>query len=109
MVTIDCTDPARLARFWCAALDVEMIGDYGEFVLLGGENVRLGLQRVPERKAAKNRVHVDLTGESRAAAVERLTGLGATVLGEHEVPGLAWTVMRDPEDNEFCIGEHPGS
>lgn len=107
MVTIDCADPAGLARFWCAALGVEVVGDYGEFVLLGGESVRLGLQRVPEQKAGKNRVHVDLVGESRAAAAERLTELGATVLGEHEVPGLAWTVMRDPEANEFCIGEHP--
>ncbi|WP_020498421.1 VOC family protein [Sciscionella marina] len=107
MVTIDCADPGRLAGFWTEALGVQVLADYGEFVLLGGEHIRLGLQRVPEAKAAKNRVHLDLGGESRAAAAERLTGLGATVLGEHSVPGLSWTVFADPEGNEFCVGEHP--
>jgi hypothetical protein len=36
----------------------------------------------------------------------RLVGLGATVPGEHEVPGLRWTVLADPEGSEFCLGEH---
>jgi hypothetical protein len=36
--------------------------------------------------------------------VARLVGLGATVLAEHEMPGFGWTVMADPEDNEFCVG-----
>jgi hypothetical protein len=37
--------------------------------------------------------------------VPRLVGLGATFVGEHQVPGFAWTVLADPEGNEFCIGE----
>jgi catechol 2,3-dioxygenase-like lactoylglutathione lyase family enzyme len=111
MVTIDCTDPQQLARFWSAALGVEVQADYGDYVFLqrpadGGP--MLGLQRVPEPRAGKNRVHVDLRGESRATGVPRLVGLGATVLGEHEVPGLRWTVLTDPEGNEFCLGERTG-
>ena len=86
-----------------------MQGDDGGFVFLqrpadGGPV--LGLQQVPEPRAGKNRVHVDLTGEPRSTGVPRLVGLGPNVLGEHEVPGLRWTVLADPEGNEFCVGEH---
>jgi catechol 2,3-dioxygenase-like lactoylglutathione lyase family enzyme len=109
MVTIDCADPQRLAAFWSAALGVPVQADYADFVLLerpaeGGPV--LGLQRVPETRSGKNRVHVDLSGGSRATEVPRLVGLGAAVLAEHEMPGLAWTVLADPEGNEFCVGEH---
>jgi catechol 2,3-dioxygenase-like lactoylglutathione lyase family enzyme len=109
MVTIDCADPQQLAAFWSEALGVSIQGDYGNFVFLerpddGGPV--LGLQRVPEPRSGKNRVHVDLSGGSRATEVPRLVGLGATVVGEHEMPGLVWTVLADPEGNEFCVGEH---
>ena len=110
MVTIDCAEPQQLAEFWAGALGVGVQGDYGDFVFLerpadGGPV--LGLQRVPEPRSGKNRVHVDLTGGPRATEVPRLVGLGATVVGEHEVPGLRWTVLADPEGNQFCLGEHP--
>jgi catechol 2,3-dioxygenase-like lactoylglutathione lyase family enzyme len=110
MVTIDCADPQKLAEFWAAALGVGVQADYGDYVFLGRPadgGSMVGLQRVPEPRTGKNRVHVDLTGEPRATGVPRLVALGATVLGEHEVPGLAWTVLADPEGNEFCLGEHP--
>ena len=60
--------------------------------------------RVPEAKQAKNRVHLDLTTPD-PDAVPLLVSLGAAVIGEHEVPGGShrWTVMRDPEGNEFCV------
>jgi catechol 2,3-dioxygenase-like lactoylglutathione lyase family enzyme len=108
MVTIDCADPQQLAAFWSAALGVAVQADDGDFVFLeraadGGPV--LGLQRVPEARPGKNRVHVDLSGGSRATEVPRLVGLGAEVLAEHEIPGLAWTVLADPEGNEFCVGE----
>lgn len=108
MVTIDCANPQRLAEFWSPALELEVLGDYGEFVLLGGSgnSPNLGLQKVPEPRAGKNRVHVDLHGEPRMTAAERMAGLGATILAEHSMPGLEWTVLADPEGNEFCIGEH---
>ncbi|WP_155545417.1 VOC family protein [Amycolatopsis camponoti] len=111
MITIDCADPRGLAEFWTAALGTTVAQDYeGEFLVLappeGG--LPLGLQRVPEPRAGKNRVHVDFGGDDRAAEVKRLVELGAKEVAEHEVPGLAWTVLTDPEGNEFCVsgGEH---
>ncbi|HWH00694.1 MAG TPA: VOC family protein [Pilimelia sp.] len=108
MVTIDCADPVRLAGFWSDAAGYRITWDQagGEFLVLGpvaGDGVSLGLQRVPEPRAGKNRVHVDWSASDRRAEVERLRGLGARVLGEHAVPGLAWTVLADPEGNEFCV------
>lgn len=66
---------------------------------------RLLFQRVPEAKTVKNRLHLDLhPGEGRRAAeVERLRGLGATVLREVKEPSGEWVVMADPEGNEFCV------
>jgi len=108
MVTVDCEDPKLLAEFWSRALQMEVLGDFGNFVFLGrkDESPNLGLHRVPEPKSGKNRVHIDLDGEHRAAAAERLEALGATVQGEHSEAGLSWIVLADPEGNEFCIGEH---
>jgi predicted enzyme related to lactoylglutathione lyase len=110
MITIDCVDPKGLAAFWTAALDATVVQDIeGEFlVLAAGDGVRLGLQRVPEPRIVKNRIHFDLGTEDRPAEVERVVGLGATVLEEYKHPGMAWTVLLDPEGNEFCIGSRNG-
>lgn len=53
----------------------------------------------------KNRLHLDVHAgpERREAEVERLVGLGATVLREVAEQGGAWTVLSDPEGNEFCV------
>ncbi|MFF2899754.1 VOC family protein [Streptomyces sp. NPDC057966] len=66
---------------------------------------RLLFQRVPEAKTAKNRLHLDVHAgpERREAEVERLVGLGATVLREVAEQGGAWVVLTDPEGNEFCV------
>jgi len=105
MITIDCADPKGLAEFWTAALGTTVAQDHGDFLMLappeGGLTV--GLQRVPEPRAGKNRVHVDFGCEDRQAEVARLVELGAKEVAEHEVPGLAWTVLVDPEGNEFCV------
>jgi hypothetical protein len=69
----------------------------------------LGFQRVPEERAGKNRLHLDLGAAAGGhAEVERLVGLGATVLGERggDAEGLVWTTLTDPEGNEFCVAEH---
>ncbi|MFE5582644.1 VOC family protein [Kitasatospora sp. NPDC056531] len=66
---------------------------------------RLLFQAVPETKHGKNRLHLDVhpgPGE-RAATVTRLEALGATVLREVKEPGGEWTVMTDPEGNEFDV------
>ncbi|MCX4846028.1 VOC family protein [Streptomyces sp. NBC_00893] len=66
---------------------------------------RLLFQRVPEPKTTKNRLHLDVHAEPgrRQAEVERLVGLGATVLREVAEQGGSWTVLADPEGNEFCV------
>lgn len=81
-----------------------------------GRGPRVFFQRVPEDKATKNRVHLDiraapgLTGDERMAALEqecdRLVALGARRLERHEpTPPMAagHIVMADPEGNEFCL------
>ncbi|RSM69224.1 VOC family protein [Kibdelosporangium aridum] len=107
MITIDCAEPRDLATFWTAALGTEITSDYeGHFVMLAPwdpAGVALGLQRVPEELAGKNRVHIDLHTEDRLAEVDRLVGLGATIVDEQKVPGLSWTVLADPAGNVFCV------
>jgi len=110
MVTIDCVDPGQLARFWAEAAGYEVGWQRdNEFVILGptaGEGVSIGLQRVDEPRTGKNRVHVDWSTDDLPAEVIRLVGLGATVLRETSTPGLTWTVLADPEGNEFCVSAH---
>ncbi len=108
-ITIDSADPRTLAEFWTEALGLEVVFDAdGWFVQLRSraqpQQPYLGLQKVPEDRAGKNRVHIDFATEDRAGEVARLESLGAAVGETHEVPGLTWTVLRDPEGNEFCVG-----
>jgi predicted enzyme related to lactoylglutathione lyase len=106
MVTIDCADPRAPAAFPAEAAGYRVTADHGAFLLLesaGGGGLSLGLQQVPEPRVGKNRVHVDFRADDREAEVKRLMDLGATVLGEQQAPGLRWTVLADPEGNEFCV------
>ncbi|MFE1785385.1 VOC family protein [Streptomyces sp. NPDC059506] len=66
---------------------------------------RLLFQRVPEAKTSKNRLHIDVHAGPgrREAETARLESLGASVLREVDEPGGRWTVMADPEGNEFCV------
>ena len=102
-ITFDCDDPSKLAEFWSSATGCAIAADYGDFVLLDSTPA-LGFQRVEDPTPGKNRVHLDGGGVEREALVERLKKLGATELGSNEAPGLVWTVMEDPEGNEFCVG-----
>jgi predicted enzyme related to lactoylglutathione lyase len=67
--------------------------------MASGPRPRLFFQLVPESKVVKNRLHLDLSADDPAAEIARLTELGATVVAEHE----RWTVMADPDGNEFCV------
>jgi hypothetical protein len=115
MVTVDCANPGALSGFWAAALETTVGQNYADaFIMLapppkGGP--LLAFQLVPEPRSGKNRLHLDLSAPvgGRQAEVERLVGLGATVLGERGDPAVfAWTTLADPEGNEFCIGEKEG-
>jgi hypothetical protein len=116
-VAIDCADPHRLAGFWCSVLGYEVEADdddgvvtIGSPLLLEGRN-RVGpvpptltFAPVPEGKAAKNRIHLDLnpTDREQDDEVRRLLDLGArrADVGQGE---SSWVVLVDPEDNEFCV------
>ncbi|MEU5693975.1 VOC family protein [Actinosynnema sp. NPDC020468] len=108
MITIDTRDPRRLAEFWTRALGVRVEHDWGEFLVLGRAReggVQLGLQQVADPVEGKNRLHFDAHVADRAAEVRRLVELGATEVAEHAVPGLRWTVLADPDGNQFCVGQ----
>ena len=120
-INIDCADPAGLARFWCAALGYGVLDATDDLVEIGPARgpdaellaaVRRGpvapsifLARVPEGKAAKNRLHLDLSpiDATQAAEVARLEQLGARPADVGQTGAESWIVMADPEGNEFCV------
>lgn len=113
-LTIDCAEPFTVATFWSAALrvpmnDDDLPGDQECAVHLpeGNHPPRIIFVRVPDARIAKNRLHLDvepIDGMTRSDEVARLVELGATIVRDHNGPsGLGWTVMTDPEGNEFCV------
>ncbi len=109
-ITIDCRDPYELAQFWSKVLEApigedDFPGDPEAMVDLGEAEPRLLFERVPEGKAVKNRVHLDIRPpRPREEEIERLVGLGATFIEDHrEDGGAGWVVLADPEGNEFCV------
>jgi hypothetical protein len=107
-VVLDCRDPMRLASFWRDALRYrEHYADEQLVVLVPEEMATppLLLQRVPEPKAGKNRMHLDLVVDDVEVEVRRLEALGAGRI-DHEVQSLGgtrWVRLSDPEQNEFCV------
>lgn len=137
-VTFDCADPDRLAHFWAELLGYQLdpppegYDSWNAWLIEQGvpesewnsasavsdpedSGPRIFFQRVPEPKALKNRVHLDVNvggprgtpDEERRtavdAAVERAIGLGATKVRFVEELGGRHYVMNDIEGNEFCL------
>ncbi len=105
-VMIDCHDPESLFAFWSAITGIEIEHNYPDYIFgtkLPGNGIRLAFQRVPEDKVVKNRLHLDLSHENPEALITKIEGLGGSRLQDHDVQGFHWTVMADPEGNEFCI------
>jgi hypothetical protein len=140
-LTIDANDPVLLARFWAQALgyqpappaEPDTTWHQHYRARLGAETVfdnrlfdpaglrpPLWFQQVPETKAGKNRLHLDLypTGRDSALPQERrvemveakvaeLVGLGARVQrrdrDDDPDDPIYYVVMHDPEGNEFCV------
>jgi predicted enzyme related to lactoylglutathione lyase len=111
-VTLDCADLDSAAVFWQAVLGYarEQVIE-GRYVTLSGDGPVLSLQRVPEPKAGKNRLHLDLLVGDVDGEVARLQALGATVLppGAREEFGQRWFVLADLEGNEFCVADDPSA
>jgi hypothetical protein len=133
-ITFDCADPHAVCAFWAEALgyDVDQneemikqllaegVATDADVMTLDGQLVwadgaacadpegarpRMYFQRVPEPRAAKNRVHLDLRvpPADREGEVARLIGLGASRIGEGQQGPHSWIVMADLEGNEFCV------
>ncbi|MEU9208278.1 VOC family protein [Streptomyces sp. NPDC048415] len=111
-LTFDCTgDPYDLGLFWSGLLgrpldDDDKPGDPAAVIRDPNGGPALLFLRVPEDKAVKNRLHLDLRpqGRTRAAEVDRAVGLGARQVADHTRPdGGGWVVLADPEGNEFCV------
>ena len=120
-ISLDCHDPDRLAEFWIAVLDWEVLHHEPGLVEIGPagrddaellDAVRSGpvaptifLAQVPEEKVAKNRVHFDVSPVDRSQdeEVDRLLALGATHAEVGQTGEESWVVLADPEGNEFCV------
>ena len=109
VVAIDCTDPEPLVGFWCEVLGTTVRSRAADWIALepvirGGPH--LAFQIVPERKAGKNRVHLDINVDDLAAATTRAEALGASRLGDRiDEDDGRYQVMADPGGNEFCLVE----
>jgi predicted enzyme related to lactoylglutathione lyase len=109
-ITFDCDDARKVAEFWSEALGRPLDPESGPlYASIGGADPERTepawyFEKVPEPKTAKNRMHVDLV-DPDPSAVDRLVALGASIVGEHQIGGGShrWTVMQDPEGNEFCV------
>jgi hypothetical protein len=112
-ITIDCKAWEPLVEFWSQASDFvedpanpNNPGDPVGALIQADQHLQLLFIPVPEVKAVKNRVHLDVqpTDRTRDEEVERLIGLGATVVADRRrKDGTGWVVMGDPEGNEFCV------
>ncbi|AGZ41362.1 VOC family protein [Actinoplanes friuliensis] len=107
VMVLDCVDADALAGFWTAALGYERHRFEVPYVRLsdpGGRWPDLLLQQVPEAKAGKNRMHLDLQVRDVDAEVGRLVAAGARVVDPaHDDDGFLTAVLADPQGNEFCV------
>ena len=102
-ICVDAVDPVEQAAFWARVLDYSARPDdrpesEQEVGLVDADgNYRLWFNRVPQQKAVKHRVHLDIYARS----LSDLEQWGASVV----VPQGAdrrWTVLTDPEGGQFC-------
>jgi predicted enzyme related to lactoylglutathione lyase len=105
-IVIDCTDPEALADFWSEALGYRKLGSFETYVVLvpsTPEFPPVVLQHVPEPKAGKARIHLDIRADDVHAEAQRLEGIGAKRIDVGQADDAAWICMADPEGNEFCV------
>jgi predicted enzyme related to lactoylglutathione lyase len=111
-VTVDCSDPIGLGRFWADVLGWQLFSDDDPEAYVAPSLPHVGAGPamlfipVAEGKSAKNRLHLDLqpVDRTRDEEVERLLGLGASMVEDHRKPdGSGWAYLADPEGNEFCV------
>jgi len=104
-LVVDSLDPSTLARWWAQILGYEVLYETADEVIIGTHPERYpGICFVPVAgvKQTKNRWHLDLDPDDHAEEVARIVEAGATPVdvGQGDAP---WTVLADPEGNEFCV------
>ncbi len=107
-ITFDCADPLKMSAFWAEAMGMTVNDGASEFFASMSDQAAPDgpnwfFAQVPEAKSAKNRLHLDLACEDPAAEVQRLLSLGAQKVADKDEWNHRWTVMQDPEGNEFCV------
>jgi hypothetical protein len=110
-ISIDCNDPATLARWWAELLGWRITFEEADEVALeppadspeDGVSPDILFLRVPEPKSEKDRLHLDLRPDDQAAEVARAESLGARRVDVGQSEEDTWVVLADPEGNEFCI------
>ncbi|GAA2154003.1 VOC family protein [Nocardioides koreensis] len=109
---IDAHDPWSQTVWWSKVLDDFVLpedDDQGpgdeECGLVGPDDRYLLFLKVPEPKTVKNRMHICLrpTDRSRDEEIDRVLGLGATLVDDLRKGDKGWAVLADPEGNEFCV------
>jgi predicted enzyme related to lactoylglutathione lyase len=105
-IMLDCNDLDAMVSFWGTILDVKEKNRFPGYVWMtrisrGGP--ALAFQQVSEKKAAKNRLHLDLSTVDPELLVSRVEALGGERRRDHDIAGFHWTVCADPEGNEFCV------
>lgn len=113
VVVVDCADLERAARFWAGVLGYSDAGGdsptYRSVLPADGPGVEILLQRTPDAKRGKNRLHLDLRTRDLDAEMSRVLALGAKrqSAAPIEENGWVWHVMEDPDGNEFCVIQPP--
>jgi predicted enzyme related to lactoylglutathione lyase len=107
-ITIDAQDARRVAEFWAAVLGTELEEelDEGRYLVLKDRDdlPTICIQRVPEPKQGKVRIHLDLGARDLEEATERIVSLGGSWDGEDRtLDGIPWRTLTDPEGHEFDV------
>ncbi|MFH8569832.1 VOC family protein [Streptomyces sp. NPDC017993] len=105
-IAVDAHDLKGLAAFWARVLDWRVVFEADDEVIIGADERALPgivFLPVPEEKAGKNRLHLDLAPDDQAAEVERIIALGARRADVGQGDEVSWVVLADPEGNEFCV------
>ena len=104
-VVINCADIGVMTRFWVVALGLRPgpVTEGGSFRVLAGDVVNISLQRAQSPVSARDQMHLDLYTSDQHVEVQRVVGLGATIVRTHHDPEDDYIVLADPEGNAFCV------
>ena len=107
-IVIDAHDLPLLARFWTQVLGWRILSERDREIVIGtDETAPVGICFMPvtDRKSTKNRVHLDLNPDpdDREGEIERIVALGGRRIEIGQTGDESWTVLADPEGNEFCV------